>query len=304
MLGAEGRLTCLKVDDGDVVWEKSLTETYKTQTAIWGYASHPLVEGDLLYTLAGRDGNLAIALNKFTGEEVWTALSAAEQGYNSPTMIRHAGVRQLLIWSPEALNSLNAKTGQVYWSLPLKPAYGMSIMGPRKQGSYLYASAIGNVSALIKLDDDRPGAKFVWRGKPKTSVYSSNATPFIDGEMIYGADIESGKLVGASLTDGKRLWQTADATDKHKRGSRHATVFLVKHLDRYFLFNELGDLIIAKLSPSGYFEEGRFHVLEPTNEAFGRDVVWVHPAFANRAMFARNDKELVCVDLAAKKPKP
>jgi hypothetical protein len=30
-------------------------------------------------------------------------------------------------------------------------------------------------------------------------------------------------------------------------------------------------------------------------------VVWSHPAFAGRCVFARNDKELVCVSLAADK---
>jgi hypothetical protein len=106
-------------------------------------------------------------------------------------------------------------------------------------------------------------------------------------------------LIGASLEDGRRLWQTTLPTDDSKRRSRHATAFLVKHGDRFFLFNELGDLIIAKLSRTGYEEQGRFHVLEPTNEAFGRSVVWSHPAFANKCLFARNDEELVCVNLAA-----
>ena len=298
MLGAEGQLTCLKTSNGEVVWQKSLPETYNTKTAIWGYSSHPLIDGELLYTIAGGTGSVAIALNKHTGEEVWRALSAGDPGYNSPTMIEHAGVKQLLIWTPAALNSLDPKTGKVYWSLPLKPGFNMSIMGPRKSGSYLYASAIGNVSALIMLDDEKPGAKFVWKGTPKTSIFCSNATPFIDGEMLYGCDVETGALVGASLKDGKRLWQTTAATDKSPRRSRHATAFLVKHDDRYFLFNELGDLVLAKLTPEGYQEQGRFHVLEPTNEAFGRDVVWSHPAFADRSLFARNDKELVCVDLA------
>ena len=41
------------------------------------------------------------------------------------------------------------------------------------------------------------------------------------------------------------------------------------------------------------------HVLEPTDEAMGRQVVWSHPALANRCIYLRNDKELVCVSLAA-----
>jgi outer membrane protein assembly factor BamB len=57
--------------------------------------------------------------------------------------------------------------------------------------------------------------------------------------------------------------------------------------------------VIARLSPKGYEEIGRAHLMEPTGNAMGRKIVWSHPAFANRAMFARNDKEIICVSLAA-----
>ena len=70
--------------------------------------------------------------------------------------------------------------------------------------------------------------------------------------------------------------------------------------DRYFIFNEQGDLIIAKLSPKGYEELDRANIIEPTNSqgGRGRKVVWVHPAFANKCIFVRNDKEVVCLSLA------
>ena len=82
---------------------------------------------------------------------------------------------------------------------------------------------------------------------------------------------------------------------------RWANTFIVKNGDRFFLCNEKGDLIIAKLSPRGYEEISRAHVLEPTNKDCGRPVVWSHPAFANRHVYARNDKEIICVDLAQKR---
>lgn len=297
--GAEGRYSCLDLSSGKVLWQKSMPTEYKTKTPIWGYTSHPLVVGDLVITIVGGSDSVCVALDKTTGEEVWTALNAAEPGYGTPTIIRHADTDQLLIWHPESINGLNPASGELYWSLPLKPGFNMSIMGPRKVDDLLYASAIGNASALMKLDDNTPNAEFVWRGTAKTSVYCSNSTPFLENGMIYGCDIETGALIGASMEDGKRLWQTTKPTDNHPRRSRHATAFLVKHKDRFFLFNELGDLILAKLTVDGYNELGRFHILEPTNEAFGRAVVWTHPAFAGRCVFARNDKELVCVDLAA-----
>ncbi len=67
----------------------------------------------------------------------------------------------------------------------------------------------------------------------------------------------------------------------------------------YFIFAETGDLILAKLSPAGFSELGRDQLLEPTGGHKNRDVVWSHPAFANRCVFARNDEEIVCYSLAA-----
>ena len=40
------------------------------------------------------------------------------------------------------------------------------------------------------------------------------------------------------------------------------------------------------------------HVIDATNNAFGREVAWCAPAYANKRMYVRNDKELICVDLA------
>ena len=54
----------------------------------------------------------------------------------------------------------------------------------------------------------------------------------------------------------------------------------------------------ARLSPTGYQEIDRTHVIDPDNPMPGRLVVWSHPAFANRKMFVRNDHEIVCVSLA------
>jgi hypothetical protein len=62
----------------------------------------------------------------------------------------------------------------------------------------------------------------------------------------------------------------------------------------------MGDLILAKLTPEGYEELGRQHLLAPTNGAWGRKVVWSQPAFAQKSIFARNDKEIVRIDLSEK----
>ena len=69
--------------------------------------------------------------------------------------------------------------------------------------------------------------------------------------------------------------------------------------DRFVLFNDLGELILAALTPAGYKEIDKARILEPVQAARGRHAVWSHPAFARGCVFARNDKEMVCVSLAA-----
>ncbi len=299
-LGAEGNLWCLDARTGKAIWSVDYVKDYGAKTPIWGFAAHPLVDGDLLYCIVGGEGSVVVAFNKNTGKEVWRALSAREPGYCPPSIITHAGVRQLLIWHSESLNSLDPKTGKVYWTVALKPFVGMAIAAPRKWESFLLASNFG-VAALLKLDDGKPGAEIQWRGEPKNAIFSANVTPFIEDGIIYGCDIETGALMGVDLRDGMRLWQTTAATFGGPGRARYGTAFVVKNGDRFVLFNEKGDLILANLTRKGYEELGRQHVLEPTNVVFDRPVVWSHPAFANRCLYARNDKELVCVSMAGVK---
>ena len=85
------------------------------------------------------------------------------------------------------------------------------------------------------------------------------------------------------------------------KSERWGHAFIVKHGERgnrSFIFSENGDLIIAKLSPEKYEEVSRTHLIDPINRDPGRPVVWSHPAFANRSIYARNDKEIVCASLA------
>ncbi|MCZ6673226.1 MAG: pyrrolo-quinoline quinone, partial [Verrucomicrobia bacterium] len=119
---------------------------------------------------------------------------------------------------------------------------------------------------------------------------------------------ETSALTAVSPEDGARIWETqepvldAEVRASSSRRIRHGTAFLIRHQDSdtYYIFSENGDLIIAELTLNGYKEIGRQNVLEPTNFAMNRKVVWSHPAFAGKTMFARNDNKLIAVDLDEK----
>lgn len=295
-LGTMGDLLCLEVKTGKVVWSKNAVKDFGAKVPIWGFTSHPLVDGKKLFVTAGGKDGVAVALDKATGKVLWQAVKADEPGYAPPTIIEAGGKRQLLVWPPKSIHSLDPETGKEHWSYELEPAYGMSIMAPRQLGDYLFAGGIGWKSALLKLDREKPGVTEVWTGTKTTSISPVNMTPFLEDGMIYGVD-QPGELRGVDLLTGKRLWQTYNPTTGARNASS-GTGFLVKNGDRFFIFGETGRLTIARLSRKGYEEIDRAQILEPTSFTFGRNVVWSHPAFANQSMYARNDREIVRVSLA------
>ena len=299
-LGSEGDLYCLRAESGEVVWQASFKDDFGADVPLWGFSGHPLVDGDLLYVLVGGDGQNVVALNRTTGEVVWKALDGPA-GYCPASIITAGGVRQLLVFNPEGVFGLNPADGTQYWRVPLKPAYEMSIARPMREGDRLYASGIRNEAVMMQLGADEPTAEALWRGKANEAVFASNCTPLMVDGVIYGADCNEGSLVAVDAEDGSRLWSTFAATRPDEtRRVNHGTCFVTRigASDRYLLMSEVGDLLMARLTREAFEPLGRFHALEPTGEAFGRAVVWSHPAYANRTAYIRNDKEIVAVDLA------
>lgn len=301
-LGSMGDLHCLDAAQGDVLWHKSMLEVSKTKQPVWGFASHPLVEGDTVYTLAGGEGSAVVALDKNSGAVRWKALTVKEIGY-APLMIYEAGgKRQLIAWHTEAISGLDPLSGKVYWSQkfpegePERP--GISAATPRLEGDLLFVSSPHHGSLMLKLDKDRPAAKVVWQGKSRDlarpdGLHSLMGSPILRGGHVYGV-CNFGELRCLKAATGERLWEHLTV----ERKTLGPTTFIVPHGDRCFLFDDTGDLIIARLTPKGYEEIDRTHVIDPTLHSRGRDVVWTHPAFAQRCMFVRNDEQLICIALA------
>lgn len=298
-LGAEGHLCCIEIASGKVLWQKDLKSEYGTKAALWGYAAHPLIDGDKLLTLAGGKGTHIVALNKRTGNEIWRSSTSSEQGYCPPTIIEYAGVRQLVLLRPDAVSSIDPESGKEYSSVPYEASNGSIIMSPVMVGEYLYVAGFSNKSLLLKMDSAKPGVTEIWRDKQNV-ISPVNVQPFVVDDVVYGFD-QKGVLRALRIPDGERLWETTAVIGKRAAGSE--TAFLVRHEDHFWMFNELGDLLIAKLTPEGYTEIDRANVIAPSNFAFGRDVVWSMPAFANRHAYIRNDNEIICVDLAVRQAK-
>ena len=300
-LGAEGNLFCLDAATGRVIWSHDFKKEFGVPTPMWGFAGHPLLAGDKLICLVGGAGTTLVAFDPDTGKEQWRALSTAEPGYSSPILCEAGNARQLVLWQPEGANSLDPQTGRQYWFVPFKSRSGLTVSTPRYRDGLLFFTSFYNGSLILEMQPEKPAATVLWKTekggeKDTTHLNSILCTPFLEGGYIYGV-CSYGQLRCLDARTGRRVWESFKATTDGQP-VRWANAFIVKNGNRFFLFNEHGDLIIAKLSPSGYEEISRAHLLEPANKDPGRPVVWSHPAFANRRIYARNDRELICADLA------
>jgi outer membrane protein assembly factor BamB len=327
-LGAEGHLLCLDATSGKPRWSARVAGGEAAPVPEWGMATHPLIDGERLITLTGRKDGVVAAFDKRTGKPLWSALSGRSPGYAPPMIYEAAGARQLIVFHPQSVNSLDPGSGKVYWSVPIVPVENdVSIVTPRlfreeRHGDLLLVSDAWNGSVVLKLgrksDGGTPTAQVLWQrgggrgARGKDVLHLLMAAPVVRGGHVYGVHVQ-GQFRCLNALNGNPVWETFKAANVTDVPVFWSTAFIVPHEPagadsdapdpeaavRAFIANEHGELILARLSPRGYEEVSRARLLAATNLDAGRPVVWSHPAFANRSVYWRNDKEVVCASLAA-----
>lgn len=306
-LGATGQLYCLQAATGKPIWNRDLDSEYQisrdddqTRMPIWGISASPLIVGDLIVLhIGGRDGACVVALEKMTGKERWRALDDRAQ-YSAPILIEQAGKQVVVVWTGDSVAGIAAETGEVYWRHEMTPSrMPIGCATPIVNGDMLYVTSFYDGSLMLKLDQTTPKVTQVWRAvgqneRNTEALHSIISTPIWIGEYIYGVD-SYGELRCLEASTGERIWEDQTATPR----ARWSTIHFTRRGDDVWMFNERGELLITELSPDDFTEKARTKIIEPTTEQLRqrKGVCWSHPAFANGHIVARNDKEIVCVDL-------
>ncbi len=308
-LGAMGDLLCLEAATGRVVWRKNLAKDLGAEVPLYGFASSPLVDGDRLITLAGGEKRTVVAFDRHTGRESWKAVSTSEPGYCPPMIFTLGGRRQLVAFHPEGLHGLEPESGRELWSVPLPVKAGISITAPAAEGDRLAISSQYGGAALLDFKAGGEAPEVVWhiqgttvpeRTWRKSGVNTTMSTLLLRDGFVYGVSLY-GETCCLKGDTGERAWTTLQPTSGGDRPrDRWSTLFMTPHRDRTFILNEKGDLILARLTPAGYEELDRTHVIDPDMPSgIGRKVLWSPPAFATRRLHVRNNREVVCASLAA-----
>jgi outer membrane protein assembly factor BamB len=288
VVGANGRTHCLDVKSGTVIWENNIGQKY--EVAEMSCRPSPLIDGARLIVFTGaKPGASVLALDKQTGKEIWKALDDPVSN-SSPIIITTGGRRQLIVWSNNSLASLDPANGHTNWREPMVTSGNDSAATPVFQGNRLLVSGL-----MLDVSAELP--RFLWPEirTPSKRILSNTSTAVLQGQYIFSAK-GSGELVCLEAATGRQIWSTNSLTASKNGASIHIT----PQGGGFFLFTDEGNLIRAHLSPAGYREISRSHLIDPTWPFAQAKFVYAPPAFADRHVFARNELEVVCASLEAR----
>ena len=287
--GAVGHLRCLDAATGKVIWSHDCVKEFDATIPMWGLAGSPVIWQDLMIAHVGGKGGCVMAFDRRTGREAWR-VSDDPAGYATPIVVPSPSGPQVIQWTPEHVLGIDPKAGRQLWSVPYKVTYGVSIATPIYQQDLVLVAGYWEGSKAIKLGKNSTDATVAWeenrylRGLMSQPLYRDGRVFLI--EKQYG-------LTCFELATGKKLWDDDNRATPRGRNPQASLVWLLNERDRAIILNSDGDLILAKLDPTGYHEQSRTRIIEPADT----NPVWAHPAYAGRKVFARNDREIVCREM-------
>jgi outer membrane protein assembly factor BamB len=291
-IGAIGKLNCLKVADGSVVWAHDLVKEFNGRPPMWGYAAAPLVyDGAVVVFAGGPDGFCMLAFDLTTGQLKWHSLSD-QAGYSWPVPVRREGHTQLVCWTPSHIRGINAADGRPLWNVPYEVTYGVSIATPIVHEDIALVCGYWAGSRAIKLGGEPEDATLLW--EENRYLRGLMSQPLCRDGHIYLLDKQYG-LTCFELKTGKKLWDDKNTLTPRGRNPQASIVWLNEEgrtgRNRIIALNSEGELVLATISQSGFTEQARSRIIDPT---------WAHPAFVGHRALARSNTKLVCVRIPGK----
>jgi outer membrane protein assembly factor BamB len=281
-LAANGRLQCLDLATGKLLWHRELLKDYTVRPSFFGVGTSPLVEGGLvILNVGGRNGAGIVAFDQTTGKEVWKATDQ-DASYASPVAATLDGVRHLLFFTREGLVSLDPATGAVRFAKRWRSRMDASVNAASPlvaDGEVFVTASYGTGALLVRARKD--GFDEVWQGADKLSCHFG--TPVVKDGFLYGLDGRQEQGTELRCVE----WKTGKVRWK-KEGFGAGSLILAD--GRLFLLDENGDLVQIEANPDAYREVARAKILNtPPCRA--------QPALAGGRLYARDANKLGCWDL-------
>jgi len=289
VLSSDGDWVCLERKTGHVRWQKNVRTEFGGQPGEWAYAESPLVDGEAVICAPGGSNATVVALRKNTGELLWKCAlpEGDDASYSSAIVVEAGGIRQYARLLTKGLVGIEAKTGRFLWrySKPIS-RYGANIQTPLASGDYIFCSATGTGSGLIKLKAD--GGKI----EPAESYFQPNIPTAIGGvvkvgDFLYGATGDA--LMCVEFLTGEIKWK--------ERSLGAASLCYAE--GRLYLHGEKGEVALVEATPEAYREKGRFAPPAEPSHPNAMEKSWAYPVVANGRLYLRDHGVIWCYAVKA-----
>lgn len=279
-----GSVHCLKTKDGEQVWSVDFFKDFQADSVQFGFSESVLVDGDKLYCTPGGKTNNVVALNRFTGEKIWSGPGYQEKAtYCSPILINHNGTRLLINLTSTSIIGLNANNGEMYWRVHQFQDNKIHANTPVYfDGKLLISSASRKDSSglvMLQLSPDGKKAEIAWRNKE-----------FIN--LMGGFILKDGLIYGSGYLQPK--WFCIDPQSGQTR-------YIAKELGGgpviyadglfYCYAEKDGEMALASGNPE------QFSIISKFKVPLGTAQHWAHPVIANGKLYIRHNEALMVYDI-------
>ena len=283
-MNAHGRVVCLDAGSGKELWAVNILERFDAKNITWALSECLLVDGRNLIVTPGGKKALMAALDKRDGRTIWITepLGDDRTSHSSPILLRYAGRRLITSCSSAHGFGVDADTGKLLWTVPLKNPHGVNASTPvYGSGSVYYVTPYAEMGRAYRLviDSETVIAEHIWTSGLDTVT---GAAVLVDG-VLYSAGYRESKWWFA--VD----WQTGDTKYELEDFTTGAAIYAD---GRLYCLDEKGSAGLLKPDPDGLQIAGRFDlVAKKVSDA------WTHPVLHDGRLYLRYHDTLFCYDV-------
>ncbi|MBN2593817.1 MAG: PQQ-like beta-propeller repeat protein [Sedimentisphaerales bacterium] len=283
-MNAHGRVVCLNAGSGRELWSVNILERFDAKNITWALSECLLVDGKNLIVTPGGKTALMAALDKFNGRTVWTTepLENDRTSHSSPVLFRYAGRRLITSCSSAHGFGVDADTGELLWTVPLKNPHGVNASTPvYGAGIVYYVTPYAEMGRAYRLvaDGQAITARHIWTSGLDTVT---GGAVLVDNTLFSAGYRESKWWFGTG-------WQTGETKYELKDFTTGAAIYAD---GRLYCLDEQGSVGLLKSGTESLEVVGRFALVSGNVHD-----AWAHPVLLDGRLYLRYHDTLFCYDV-------
>ena len=282
----QGTVYCYNGNTGNKIWAVDLLKKFDAKNITWGMAESLLIDGDRLFCTPGGIKNNIAALNRFTGETIWTSPGNKQpSAYCSPILVKHNKTSLIVTMTAESIVGVDAETGQFYWQVPQFQGNKIHANTPVYSEGIIYCSSdndkINSGLVALKLSDDGKSVTKIWRNENFKNLMGGIIVK--DGH-IYGSLYRKNAWCCLDAYNGKILYTFKDLGD--------GNIIMADGL--YYCYSEKGEVALITANPSSFSVISKFDITSGTEQH------WSHSVINAGRLYIRHGNALMVYDIKDK----